>query len=186
MEQTTLPVQTETPNEAGTQTTVTETQTTTPPPSVIPEKYELKLGETNLVDSSYLETFQNYAKEAKLSNDQAQQILDREVYAMSEYVKKQEIEFEGIKNKWVEAAKTDPEIGGDSFNQSVELAQRALEKFATPQFINELNTSGYGNHPELVRIFSRIGKSFADDKIVSANTNTGNKKSYEEIFYGKQ
>jgi hypothetical protein len=175
-----------TPNEIPAQPNAqVETKTETPPTPIIPEKYELKVGEAFTLGQEYLDSFQAYAKEAKLSNEQAQQILDREAFALSEYSKKQEVEFEGIKNKWIEDAKNDPEIGGDSFKQNVELAQRALEKYSTPQFINELNSSGYGNHPELVRIFARIGKAFSEDKIVSANTNTGNKKSYEEIFYGK-
>ena len=174
------------------QTTTEPTQTPPTPPSeaakpntqVVPENYTLDLGKDAVLDNTYLDSFKSYAKEQKLTQEQASQLLNRENFAVSEYVKKQNADFESIKNNWVETVKKDPEIGGEHYAANVELAHRALEKYGTPQFKQELEESGYGNHPELVRIFARIGKSMQDDKFVSPNAVTGGKKSYEEIFYG--
>lgn len=168
---------------ASAQNSQTQTQVQAQP--TIPEKYEFKLEQSPL-DKSYLESFQTYAKEQKMTQDQAQKLLERESFAVNEYLNKQNAEFEKTQSQWVEAIKQDQEIGGDNFNKNIELAHRALKKYGTPQFIQDLEQSGFGNHPELVRIFARIGKSIGEDSMISTNTNTGGKKSYEEIFYGSQ
>lgn len=155
-------------------------------PVALPEKYELKVTDQSLFEPAYLDQFQAYAKEHKLTQDQAQQILDREASAISEYAKRQQSEFSSVQTQWVESCKKDPEIGGDNFKASVELAQRALEKYATPSFVQDLNNSGYGNHPELVRIFARIGRAMSEDKLVSSGSVSSGSKSFEDIFYGSK
>lgn len=179
-----------------TQPVVTETvadpsKTQTPEPTkvetpVIPEKYDLKLSDGSQLDSAYLEKFSSFAKEKKLTQEQAQEFLGREEMALKSYADKQAQEFEQLKTQWVSDVKNDPEIGGEAFTKNVELAHRALEKFGTQKFIEELNQTGYGNHPELVRIFSRIGKLISEDKMVSPGSVSGGTKTYEDIFYGKQ
>lgn len=153
---------------------------------VVPEKYELKLGENAPLDASYLESFQSYAKDQKMTQEQAQKLVEREAYAVSEYQKRQSQDFEQTQAQWIDTVKKDPEIGGEAFQKNIELAHRALKQFGTQTFIEQLESSGFGNHPELVRIFARIGKAFGEDTLVSTNTNSGGKKSYEEVFYGPQ
>ena len=151
---------------------------------VVPEKYDLKLQEESLIDSAYLEQFQAYAKEKKLTQDQAQELLQREEIARKSYYDSQIQKWEQVKEQWKTQTMSDPEIGGEKFAENAELAKRTLEKFSTPQFISALDSSGYGNHPELVRVFARIGQAMKDASIIGGNVNTGGNKSLEDIFYG--
>lgn len=156
----------------------------TPQAPAVPEKYDFKLDEGSLLDAAYVEQFSQFAKEKKLTQDQAQEFLQREAQALNTFVQKQQQEFEKQQSQWVEQIKTDPEIGGEKFNQSIELAHRALKEFASDSFLKELETTGYGNHPELVRVFAKIGNLIKEDKIISPNA-SGGSRSLEEIFYGK-
>ncbi len=153
-------------------------------PGVVPEKYDLKMPEGSPLKPEYLEKISSYAKEKKLSNDQAQELLQQQHSVVDEFLKQQVTEFEQTASAWKEQAMKDPEIGGEAFTKNVELAHRALEQFGTPQFRAELSATGYGNHPELVRIFARIGKKMADDKMVVPGAQTGGNRSYEDVFYG--
>lgn len=153
---------------------------------VVPEKYDLKLDDGAVLDSAYLEQFSQFAKEKKFTQEQAQEFLSRENALLSGFVQKQQQEFEAMQKAWVDEVKKDSEIGGEKFNESVELAHRALKQFGSEKFLNELESTGYGNHPELVRVFAKIGQLLKDDKMVSPNSNNGGTKSLEEIFYGKQ
>lgn len=195
METNTTAAATDTTTPTPTTTTTEPTPTPNPAPTpeagtpaptpIVPEKYDIKVGEDSPIDNAYLDAFQSYAKEQKLTQEEASKLFNREQFAVSEYLKRSNVEFEQMKSQWVESVKKDPEIGGDNYAANVELAHRALEKYGTPQFKQELESSGFGNHPELVRIFARIGKSLADDKFVSPGAVSGGKKSYEDIFYGK-
>jgi len=202
--ETVLPTATETPNavqandaakveanantDAATANQQTQTTQDAPKPAepVVPEKYELKLQEESLIDSAYLESFEAYAKEKKLSQDQAQELLQREETARKSYYDSQIQKWEQVKEQWKQQTIADPEIGGEKFAENAELAKRTLEKFSTPQFVSALDSSGYGNHPELVRVFARIGQAMREAKIIGGNVNTGGQKSIEDIFYGSK
>lgn len=149
-----------------------------------PIKYDLKLPKDSMLNEGAVDEIAEFAKEQGLSNEQAQKLLDRENKAVKEYAESQ---VEGLKEKssqWVEDVKNDKELGGENFNKNVELAHRALEKFGSKQLKETLNSSGLGSHPELVRVFSRIGKAMADDSIVNQGSEGSKQKTAEEIMYG--
>lgn len=159
---------------------------TQPQSTIVPEKYDLKLPDGTQLDASAVEKVAQIAKEQKLSNAQAQALLNAKSDAIAEFTTKQQ---EQVKHKstndWVNEMKSDPELGGDGFDKNVEMAKRVVQKFGTESFKKTLNESGLGNHPELVRVFSRIGKLMSEDQLVLPGAQVGgNKLSMEEIFYG--
>jgi hypothetical protein len=84
--------------------------------------------------------------------------------------------------KWVTEMKSDKEIGGDNFTPSVKQAQNAINKFGTPELKTALDSYGMGNHPELVRVFARIGKAMAEDTHVSGGNAGGELDQSKRLF----
>jgi len=78
--------------------------------------------------------------------------------------------------------KSDKEIGGDSFTPSVKHAQNAINKFGTPELKSALDSYGMGNHPELVRVFARIGKAMAEDTHVGGNAGGAEADQSKRMF----
>ena len=148
-----------------------------PPAKVVPEKYDLKVGEDSVLDPIAVEKIAAYAKEQGLSQEEAQQVLDGEAEAVAKDVSTRS-------EAWLTAAKADKEIGGEAFEKNKTLALQVVEKFFTPEFQKLLNRSGYGNNPEVLRGFARLGKAMSPDKLVNPTHNaTGPTKSREEKFY---
>ena len=58
---------------------------------------------------------------------------------------------------WADDARSDPELSS-GFDGKVKQAQEVLKQYATPEFNHLLANTGLGNHPEVIRIFSRIAK----------------------------
>jgi hypothetical protein len=83
---------------------------------------------------------------------------------------------------WTEAARADKEFGGDKFNENLGLAKTALATFGTPELINQLNKSGLGNHPELIRTFVRIGQKISADGFMPGGKTTTTKTT-EQLLY---
>lgn len=148
-------------------------------------KYDLKLAEGAMLDQAYVEQFSQFAKENKLTQEMAQGFLNREQNLLNSYVQKQQQEFEATQKAWVAEIEKDPEIGGEKLKENVELAHRALKQFGSEKFLSELEQTGYGNHPELVRVFAKIGQLLKEDKMVSPNAQSGGVKTLEDIFYGR-
>lgn len=147
---------------------------------------ELKLPENSYLNAEALEAVKSFAKDKNITAEIAQEILNKQNDSLAGYHDYILSEHEKTVSKWAEQAKADQEYGGENFGKNVEMAKRALEKFATPQFIKDLDQSGYGNHPEILRVFTRIGKLLAEDKMVNPSATAVGSKNLEDVFYGKQ
>lgn len=147
------------------------------------DKYELKVAKESLLSKDQVQEIEAYARKQGFSNDQAQALLNREETLLSAYKESLHTEFEATAKKWTEDLKSDKEIGGDNFSKSVEIAKRVVDRFATESFKKSLNETGFGNHPELVRTFVKIGQAMSEDTF-EPNKGGTKQKSIEDVFYG--
>lgn len=155
-----------------------------PAAPVVPEKYELKPPEGSLVGPAQLEKIAQYAKEQGFSQEQAQKYLERESAVLADFQQGQQ---EGLKTQsqaWVEDIKADKELGGPKFQENMEHAFRAFERFASPEFVKVMKDTGLGNHPEMVRTFFKISQAMKDDSLILAPTHDGSAKTAAELLYG--
>jgi len=151
---------------------------------VVPDKYDLKLPKDSPLGQESVERIASLSKERKLSQEQAQALLETESDAVASYAEMQKQTFAKQVGAWAEQTKTDKEIGGDNFAKNAELAKRVLDKYGSPELKKALNDTGLGNHPELVRVFTRIAQSMKEDNLVLGGAQGVGKKSIEELFYG--
>lgn len=146
--------------------------------------FELKLPEGSSLDASYLEQTKALAKELGLSQEAAQKLVERDSGLMSSAHERNMATVREKTEQWAKDAQADKEIGGNNFQSSVTDARTALDKFGTPEFKNMLNQSGVGNHPELIRLLSRVGKAMREDKMVTTSSQPARaQKSFAEAFY---
>lgn len=147
-------------------------------------KYDLKLPEGSNLDNTWLEEWTNLAKEQKLSNEQAQKLLEKESLTVKSFFEAQQQQQQEQRNAWAESVKADKEIGGEQLQANVNLAKQALTKFGSEALMKELEATGYGNHPEVIRVFAKIGKALNPQGLVTAGTQAGpQKKSLADVFY---
>jgi hypothetical protein len=140
------------------------------PAHVVPEAYELTAPEGLTIDADLLAEATPIFKEAGLSNDQAQAILPA---AKSLMEKTQQATIQTMidggnqqRKAWLDAAKADEQIGGNKWDASLGSAAKALDALGHPEgseFRTALNETGFGNHPEMIRIFARLGLMVGED-----------------------
>ncbi|WP_368913933.1 peptidase [Providencia sp. 1701011] len=182
-----VPASSDNPASAGTEPSKTDDKANTEPKgddkkpvSTAPEKYEFTAGEGQELDKEAVAAFEPIARELGLSNEQAQKIVD--VYGstiMPQIAKQQEAAWQKQVTEWAETVKADKELGSV---ESIGNAQKAVDQFGTPELKQYLNDSGLGNHPELFRIFSRIGKAMSEDGFVSGSSE--NALSTADVLFG--
>ncbi len=154
-------------------------------PALVPDKYELKLPEGSQLDAKAIERISAVAKTQKLSNDAAQALLESEDAGIAAYAESQKQQVAEKTKAWVTEIQNDKELGGDAFSHNAELASRVLNRYASESFREILSQTGLGNHPELVRIFTRIGKAMSEDQLILPGSQGGS-VPIEDIFYPKQ
>ncbi len=122
------------------------------------------------VDLTALEEAQSLFAEARLSQPQAQKLVDLYAGKMNELVQRQISAAESRQTAWVAEVKNDPELGGRRFEQARAAAQKALSRFGTPELRRTLDELWVGNNPQLFRFFARVGQALSEDRYVGARS----------------
>lgn len=152
-------------------------------PEGAPEAYEFKPAEGVELDTEALKDFEPVARELNLTNEQAQKLVDAYPKILAGVQQRQADAWQATTEQWAADVKADKEIGGDKLTGNLSAAQRALDQFGTLELKEYLNTTGLGNHPDLVKTFIKIGKAMSEDGMVSGKEN--GQRSAAEVLYGK-
>lgn len=132
-----------------------------PKPEGAPEAYEqFKAPEGKEYDPHVLEQFSTAAKEANLSQDAAQKLLDKVAPALQE---RQTQQADALKSQWLNDSKSDKEFGGEKIQENLSIAKKSLDTFGSPELRKLLEDTGLGNHPEVIRFFYKSGKAISED-----------------------
>ncbi|WP_334157917.1 hypothetical protein [Oryzomicrobium sp.] len=150
-------------------------------PQGAPEKYEFAAPEGREFDPKVIEAYSEVAKELNLTQDAAQKLLDKVAPTLEA---RQQEQFQAIRTKWGDDAKTDKEFGGDKLTESLGVARTALDKFGTPELRTLLNESGLGNHPEVIRFMVRAGKAISEDTFVDGRA-PARQRDAASVLYDK-
>ena len=144
------------------------------------EPFELPQGVE--VDTAALEEAQSLFAEARLSQPQAQKLVDLYAGKMNELVQSQISAAESRQKAWVAEVKSDPELGGRRFEQARAAAQKALNRFGTPELRRTLDELWVGNNPQLFRFFVRVGQAVSEDSWVGARASAGRLSAAETLY----
>ena len=139
------------------------TQDAKPTEPVVPESYELKMPDGVELDSAAAEEFTAIAKELKLDQAAAQKLAD----VGAKMAQRQAEAHAQLVETWTEQVKTDKDIGGDKLEENLGIARKAIDTFGSPELKALLNSTGLGNHPEVVKLAYKVGKAISEDRMVS-------------------
>lgn len=153
-------------------------------PAGAPEKYEdFSIPEGFKVDPVAMEKFNTLAKEANLDQATAQKFISLQTQFMGQVAEAQAAEFREVVGDWLKRAKEDTEYGGQKYEASVEIAKTGLKAFATPELVELMNTFQVGNHPEIIRVFYRIGRAVSEGNMIAGQPKGSTPTSLAERIF---
>lgn len=114
-------------------------------------------------DEGILNEFRQFAHETGLTQDQATNILNLygDIQERQSEDNQQAREDHKV-NTQIELQRE----WGKNYDRKLDLAQRAVAQFATPEFSNLLDDTGLGNHKEVIGLFAKIGEILGEDTLV--------------------
>lgn len=155
-------------------------------PEGAPEKYEaFKLPEGVVLDETHVTAFTDIAKKNNLSQAAAQEMLDLAIKKSKDDAVAFDESWKKARLAWRNEIKSDKEIGGAKLQETYEYCQRALDKFGSPRLREEVLETGFGDHPELVRLLDKVGRALGEDKIIEGKS-TPAAQSLAEVMYPNQ
>lgn len=134
---------------------------------------EFAAAEGVTLDQDAVGEFKALASDAKLTQEQAQKVVDIGVKLQQKWAAQQTQAMETARTQWAEASNTDKEFGGEKLAENLAVAKAALDKFGSPELKQLLNDSGLGNHPEVIRFFYRAGRAISDDRLIGGGNGPG-------------
>ncbi|WP_060545729.1 hypothetical protein [Pseudomonas sp. NBRC 111136] len=153
---------------------------------VVPEAYAFKdLPEGYAMSDQQLAEVSPLFKELGLTQEQADKLVAFDAKRALAAEQAGLEQRQGLVTGWEKSLREDAAFGGANFDANVGVAQKALAQFGTPELSTMLKESGLGSHPEVVRLFHRIGPQLAEGQLHSGSGNN-TRKSNEEVFYGKK
>ena len=138
----------------------------------MPEGFEL-----NGDDSKVL---QELGQQFKMPQEALQKLVDMGVQMQQRQVQEQQKTIAS----WVDAAKADPEYGGDKLEANLLTAQKAFTLPRGDKISKILHMSGLGNHPDVVGFMTEVGKLLQPDSITTGKGTNTTTPSLGQLWYG--
>jgi len=156
------------------------------PSDEVPETYEFTVPDGMEIDTVKAEEFSAIAKDASLTQAQADSMVGLYIKSQQDMMESQTNAWKEQLTTWKEEATNDTEIGGVKFQTTVGNAKKALDVFGNEKLKEALNTSGMGNHPELIRMLNKVGEAASNDSFVFGKESGAQKRTPAEILFPNQ
>lgn len=144
--------------------------------SVAPEKYNaFTLSEGRELDTKALELATPIFQKMGLSQEQAQEIVSIQDQVVAAQEKATADAVTAQNAAWDTEVKNDKTI-------DVSVAQEALAKLSDAETTKYLKDSGIGNHPGLLRIFTKVGAMLKEDGNIPGGTAGDTKADLGRIY----
>lgn len=119
------------------------------------------------IESGLVDSYTGLAKKYGLNQENATSLLKD----AAEILNRMDVEtVTKQRNAWAEESRNDKEFGGAALDANLAIAKKAVDAYGTPEIKEFLETTGLGNHPEVIRLFYRVGKTLTEDGIVTSRT----------------
>lgn len=153
----------------------------------LPEKYELTAPEGLSITDDVLAEIDPVFRELKLDNDAANKVIGL-AGPFAERLHQAQVDAHlATAAQWAKEAKDDPEIGKGNWAETETLVAKALDRFGAPEgspFRQLLDETKLGNHPELIRMFRKIGAATSEDMdFPRPDAGAQDKKGRLEVLY---
>lgn len=151
-----------------------------------PIEYQLTAPEGMEMDADALAVATPIFQEMKATNEQAQALTNIAAGMVSKVMKANADAHNKQVQDWHDATvKEFGAKGKEDFDQKVGIAQKALNKFMSPEERQMIRHYGFGNFPALFRMAHAIGLTMKEDTITTqGNQGDGKEETLGQTWYG--
>ena len=145
-----------------------------PPAPVVPESYEFNLDEGLTITDELKGKFTEIAKGAKLTQEQANALIDMHSSILLDYMHQTEAKVNG----WVDECQK----AGYLSEENLGYAKSAINYFGGSDAMNALVETGAINHPAVFKMVMTIGQLISEDAPPKGEPPKGPKNSADILF----
>lgn len=148
-----------------------------------PEQYaDFTFPEGVEIDAEALGEFKDVAKELNLDQASAQKVAEIGAKLAEKWATAAQTQHQAILDGWITEVKADKEIGGDALPQNLAVAKRALDTYGNQGLKDLLNTSGFGNNPDVIKFMRNVGLTLKEDTVVTGREKAASKTAGDLLY----
>lgn len=150
-----------------------------------PEEYgEFAMPEGIALDTELGGELKTIAKELNLTQEQAQKLADLGAKQAQKSQASHADALAAARETWANDAKADKEFGGEKFLENMAVAKKAVDAYASKDLKVLLDQTGLGNHPEMIRLFHKVGQTISEDRFDGGRRTPVGAQTTAERLYG--
>lgn len=139
--------------------------------------YDFQMPQGYELDKAMADELKPILSKFKVGKVEAQSLVDLHVKALQNQQKQIQDAWLAQEKSWLETVGRDTELSNP---QNQRIALQAVKVYATPELRTLLEETRLGSHPEMVRLFMKIGKSISEDSSVIGSTGNTQKLPRDE------
>lgn len=148
----------------------------------VPPEYSFKFKDGEEMSEEYVNNFKKLAGELKLSPEQAQAVMAHNAAFYHGDRSRIDAEIQAQAKQYKDEARAEL---GDRFNETLSFAAKALDKYDKDGALRHvLDVLPIGNNVQLIKVFARMGKDIAEDRLVKGGNAGGGTSLEERMFPG--
>jgi hypothetical protein len=145
-----------------------------------PEDYEMK--------DEYKDSVVEFLKEKNIDQDGLDKLVtitkDHLKVATEKLVEIQKEQWQKQVEEWGKQVETDEEYGGAQFEENMKTFVRsARDRYCSKGLVELLDSSGYGNHPEIIRLLYKVGKDVSEPTFKGGGSSKDDRGSLADRLY---
>ena len=150
-----------------------------------PESYtDFTLPEGVKVNEELIGPFHELGQKHGLAQEAMQDMINLQIESAKADQEAHTKAFVDLKAGWLDTVKKDPEIGGQRFDETLELGKKAMQEFAPPEMGQILREYGLGVHPAIMKFARNVGAALAEDGVLSGGGGTSGERGAAERMFG--
>lgn len=160
-----------------------------------PESYTFTMPEGMELDQALADAVTPILQKHKVSPEAAQELAGAYASRVAEmtaggqealdkaYVERRAADMAQQSEAWLDATKSDKEIGGANFDAVKGRVMEAVGAVATAEAKQAFNEQGWGNHPELIRMIHRLIDYTPQDRGGDSHSSAGRDKTAGQVLW---
>lgn len=164
-----------------------QTETPATPEAAPVDFTPFTLPEGMAIDEGAMSKFSKMAKADGLTQEQAQKYVTLQTELIQGHNDSMMATLDKTTDSWKQEVLANDLFKGDAGAANIKIASEAIAKLGGEKFVEYLETTGLGNHPEMVKLGFEISKLINEDTLVNSGSPGGNKSgSFESALYGNK
>ena len=128
--------------------------------------FDIDLPDDHLLSEGDQKEIAELAIKHDLSKEATQELADSRNQLLNDVADIFNNEKNKQEDQWKETLRKDKAYGGKYYNSTLDSAEKVLRRYGSKELTDVLNGSGYGSHPELIKMLARLGKTMSNDQIL--------------------